>query len=63
MRRGIWGEAEELRLEGAGPDAGEAEYVTAGEVVREVGRKRVCESDWAGVKEGLRSRIGVSPGG
>jgi hypothetical protein len=57
------GEGQQLRLERAGPDAGEAEYVTAGEVVREVGRKLGCEPDWAGVKEGLRSRIGLSGGG
>jgi hypothetical protein len=32
-----------LRQEGAGPDAGEAEYVTADEMVREVGRMQGCE--------------------
>jgi hypothetical protein len=45
VRRRILGEAQQLRLERAGPDAGEAEYVTAGDVVREVGTKLVCESD------------------
>jgi hypothetical protein len=52
MRRGIWGETQQLRLERAGPDAGEAECVTAGEGVGEVGRELGCESDWAGVVEG-----------
>jgi hypothetical protein len=52
-----------LTLDRGRPEAGEAEYVTGGDVEREVGRKLVCESDSWGVLERLRSRLGVSPGG